>query len=198
MPFFPPTPTPSHVSAPAIIDPVHRFTSDSGYEIRRSKHSRPRRRWTVEWLGKTAGEMHGIRDFLHEVRGGALEFGWVHPTAFEFCVVGNTTPIQVSYPHGLVTGQAVAILVSTLPGLVGTTWGVTRLNSTLLTLNGSNAQGVAGYALINVYVPHAVAILSQDTWESPVKLIGPEQDESTYGPRRQGYFNWSVTIEETF
>jgi hypothetical protein len=192
VPDYPQFPTVSSVSAPMIIDEVYRYTTDQSYEIRRSKHSRPRRRYTLEYLGKQTYEMRLLRDFFGTVRFGALPFTWVHNTAEETVTVQGTTPVTLSYypvPHGLLTGQWVAVMAS--PGnAVNGGWRVTRVNPYDLTLDGSVAGG-AGSGQVRVYLPMAVGVFAQDAMTSPTKLIGPEA-----GTR--GYWNITVEIEELY
>ena len=194
MALFPNTPLPSSVSAPSIIDPVLRYSSDQGIEIRRSRTSRPRRRYTLDYLGKTTTEMRTLRDFLLTCRLGALPFQWIHPTAGDVGALSNTTPVVMTVLHGLVTGQWIAMGgPHPLSGL----WQITRLDIAHLALNGSSAAGVVADGAYAVYLPTAVAIFDQETWTAPTKLIGPEQTGG--GPtRREGVFSWSLQIEETF
>jgi hypothetical protein len=197
---FPSSPKPSHVSAPAIIDPLLRYSVDQGYELRRPRTSRPRRRYVVEWAGRADAEyhysygMHLIRDFLGTTRNGALPFQFIHPTASDVVTFSNTTPITLTYSHGLVTSQWV--YVTNAPTGLNGTWPVTRLDALNLTLNGSTAVGF-GQCLVAVYLPYAVARFDNDTWESPTKLVGPEQFDAS-GARRNGVFAWQLTIEELF
>src|ERR1044072_1570936 len=91
MALFPNAPLPSSVSAPAVIDPMLIYQVDQGYSLRRPRTSRPRFRYTVDWLGKRTDDMHIIRTFLLSTRLGALSFSWQHPTASEAVAVTNTT-----------------------------------------------------------------------------------------------------------
>ena len=101
MPDFPTVPVPSSISAPEVIDPMLSFGADMGYEVRRARHSRPRYRYTLEWLGKVTGDMRYIRDFLMQQRLGTLAFRWFHNTAKETGVlVHPTTPVTLSLPGG--------------------------------------------------------------------------------------------------
>lgn len=193
MPLYPMTPLPSSVSAPAIIDPAHRFASDSGYESRRPMHSRPRRRFTLEYLGKNTQQMRVIRDFLQACRFGAGQtIQFAHMTAFDTVPFANTTPIILTYYHGLVTGQWINI---GSPGFLAQPWRITRLNSTEIALDGTVASG-PGQCTVQQYLAHAVATFSEDTMPEPTKLIGPEQINA--GGNSSGFFNFVVTIEEIF
>ena len=190
---YPTVPTPSSISAPAIIDEAHSFVSDSGYETRRARHSRPRRRFTLEYLGKTTAEMRVISDFLMAHRfGSGQTFEWVHITAFDIVPALNTTPIILNYQHGLVTGMYINIGT---PAFLAQPWRITRLNPTMIALDGTVASGATNVS-VYTYLPYAVARMSEDTWESAVKLIGPEQLGTAGG--RTGFFNFSVSIEEVF
>jgi len=190
---YPVTPTPSSVSAPEIIEPMLEFMSDAQYSVRRALVSRPRRRWHLEYLGKPTADWRIIRDFLQLHRLGVTPFSFVHMTAFDVVPQTNTTPTWLNYQHGLVTGQWVNIS-SGPAGLIGQ-WQVTRVDSVYIILNGSVASGTAPVA-VEDYVPTAMARFSENTWESPSKIIGPEQI-GTAG-NRTGYFNFNVTIEELF
>src|SRR6476646_2305018 len=192
MPTYPLPPAPSHVSPPAIIDPMLSFASDQGYQIRRARTSRPRRRWTLGYLGKSVDDMRQIRDFLQQSRLGALEFAWAHPTAVDKVTVAATTPVTVQWRHGLFTGQWVFIANSPNPSINDQAFQITRFNEITITLNGTTAAGVNGLADAIVYVPHAVGIFRDDTFESPSTLIGPEQ--ILYTGRRTGFYSWSVDI----
>lgn len=193
MALFPLTPLPSSVSAPALVDPVLRFESDQGYVQRRPKRSRPLRRYTLDYLGKTTAEMRTLRDFVMEHRLGGLTCAFYHPTAVDRVVVLATTPVILQYTHGLLTWQYVYIGGSSHPGLVNTYWRVIRLNPTQLALEGSVASG-AGFADVVVYLPTAAVSFASDTWDSPTKLMGPE----AIGSFREGYFSFSVVVEEVF
>jgi hypothetical protein len=190
-PFIFTAPIPKHISAPAIIDEVHRFTTDQSHEVRRAKHSRPRRRYVVEWRGIHTGHMRLIRDFLGTCRYGALPFEFLHCTALDTVTVNATSPVSLIYntAHGLLTGQWIGVMSSPGQALNGF-WQVTRIDALRVSLNGSVAQG-SGPATTRVYLPQALAVFNADTWEAPVKLIGPEQNA-------QGWFNVSLTIEELF
>jgi hypothetical protein len=195
---FPLTPVPSHVSAPAFIDPMHVYATDSGVEIRRSKHSRPRRQYTVEWLGKSVADMRFIRDFvLNEARLGTLPFQWLHPTAIDRVNVFNTTPIILEYFHGMFTGQWVGVSGSPFPAANGFR-SITRVSASQLALTGTTGGAGAGTALAQVYLPNAVARFDQDQWTSPTTLIGPEQLTADAGVFRSGFYSWSLVIQEVF
>jgi hypothetical protein len=183
-------PLPSQISAPAIIDPMWSMDVDQGYQVRRSKHSRPRRRFVIDWLGRLTEDMHIIRDFLYELRLGVHTCEFLHSTSFDTAQAANTTPIILTYPkaHGYRTGQY--LWVTGIGALPTTIWQLTRLSQTQVALNGSTALG-ATPCFTNVYLPYAVVIAQSDTWESPQKLIGPE----AIG---QGAFNFSITLEEVF
>lgn len=197
MAFYPAVPIPSSVSAPAIMDPTHVFETDQGIQIRRAKHSRPRRRYTLEYLGKTTAEMRQIRDFLMTCRLGTLPFQWYHPTASDRVTVDDTqTPVLVYYQHGLVTGQMIGLING--PPHLNAFWQVTRLNDTTIALNGSIAGGPPAQADALVYLPTAVGVFASDTLESPEKLIGPEQWYPLGYQNRVGYFSFVVAIEEIF
>lgn len=194
---FPTLPRPSSVSPPAIIDPTLRYSVDQGYEYRRAIHSRPRRRWTLEWLGSTVTDMRVVKDFIMLQRLGAMDFAFWHPTAFETATVAPTTPISIFYVHGLVTGQWLIISsMPTNPSLEGQAFPIQRFTSTSLTLQGTTGAGVAGNCVVQVYAPHCKAVFNEDTWEQPATIIGPDQ---VGGPGlRQGYYNYQLQIEELF
>lgn len=191
MPDYPQFPVPSSTSAPAIIDEVYRFKSDQGYEVRRSQTMRPRRRYQLDYLGKTTHELRLIRHFFHFQRGGALPFSWWHGGAFEQVSVLASTPIIINFPtaHGLMDGQMLAVFQS--PGNAANGfWTITSFGTVSVTLNGSTSVG-AGLGLVSVYLPKAVGVFSEDTMPSAVKLLGPESGS-------RGRWNFSVQIEEVF
>lgn len=198
MPDYPQTPVPSSVSAPEYIDEILRFSTDSGYEVRRAKHSRPRRRFVLDYLGKSTSEMHTIRDFFGTLRFGLLPFSWWHPTAIEDVVFLNTTPIIISFngAHGLMTGSMLGIFTSPGGNARNGFYSISRVNSIQVSLNGSAAGG-AGVGSARVYLPNAVGVFSEDTMAAPVKLGGPETT-TRQGAMLDGYWNFSVTIEEIF
>lgn len=196
MALYPLTPVPSMVSAPEILDDMLSYRVDQGYEVRRAKYSRPRRRWSLEYLGKTTDEMRQIRDFLQQHRLGALDFTWQHPTAFDTALFVPATPQSVFWRHALFTGQWIVVYSSPNPTLVGGAFQVTYIDPITVTLNGTVASGDAGVGEVGVVVPHAVGRFQEGTMASPTTLIGPEQ--VPYGARRSGYFSFSVQIEETF
>lgn len=187
---------PSAVSAPAVIDSMLSYQTDQGYEVRRAEHSRPRRRWTLSYLGKTVDEMRLIRDFLQQQRLGALDFVWQHPTATDRALFDPTTPVTVRWRHGLFTGMWVAVGDTPNPGINNQAWQITRIDELTVTLTGTVAAGIAGNGDVRVWVPHAVGLFQSDTMESPETVIGPEQ--VPWVQRRSGVFSFSVTIEETF
>jgi hypothetical protein len=189
------TPVPSSVSAPALIDPSLSFVSDSGYETRRALHSRPRRRYTLDYLGKTTQEMREIRDFLqwHRFGAGPEAISFLHPTAFDNVQATATVPVTLHYAHELVTGQYVWL--SGAAPLGGRSWRITRLGTYDLSLDGSTAGGGITIA-VNNYFPNVVVRLNDGVMESPTKLLGPERlGTAGYPP---GIFSFSVTLEEVF
>jgi hypothetical protein len=193
MALYPNIPVPSSVSSPVVMDPMLEMMSDAGYSVRRALASRPRRSWTLEYLGKNTGDVRIIRDFLQANRLGVVSCSWLHPTAFDVVPQTNTNPTWLNYQHGLFTGAWVNIS-SGPAGLIGQ-WQVTRVDSQYIILNGSAASGVGNVA-VEDYVPNAIGRFSDNTWESPSKLIGPDQ-LGTAG-NRPGYFNFTVQIEEVF
>jgi hypothetical protein len=191
---FPLSPLPSSVSAPDVIDPMLRAVQDMGYEVRRTRHSRPRFRYTMDYLGKRTDEMRIIRNFLLQMRLGTLSFRWFHPTALDRQVLVNaSSPILLTYiyQHGLFSGMWVYLQEPIGPdAALQNAWQVTVHSPQVLSLNGSTSLG-SGNVTSRPFFPRAVARFSEDTWPSPAKLIGPEQDNA-------GAFNFSVVIEEVF
>lgn len=197
MPTFPTTVTPSSVSAPEVLDPMWTYEADAGYQQRRTRHSRPLRQWTLDFLGKTTDEMRQIRDFVQQQRVGVTEFGWFHPTAIDYVTVSPTTPVTVQWRHGLFTGQSVVMRSTPNTSINEAAWVITRIDEITVTLNGSVAGGVTGVGQVFLYVPRAVVVATQEgSFASPTKLIGPEQ--IPYGTQRGGIFSFTVTIREVF
>jgi hypothetical protein len=198
MAFYPQQPIPSSVSAPAYIDPALRFVTDSGYETRRARHSRPRRRYTLDYNGMSVADMRLVTDFLQSVRFGTGEtIQWFHPTAVETVPASNTTPIWLTFRHSMLTGQYIQIIAGPLAGA----WRVTRVAQSAIALDGSTAIGPTTVSLV-VYLPNAIARLADDVWESPTKLggtdrLGPEQPGAPYGVI-PGRFSFNVLLEEVF
>jgi hypothetical protein len=190
---FPDVPLASSVSAPALIDPMLVFRSDGQYEVRRALASRPRRRYTCEYLGVPTQQLRYLRDFLMFHRNGITPFQWRHPTAFNSVPSTNTSPVWLQFYHGLITGQWVNIGAG--PASLLGTWQVTRIDSAQIALNGTTAAG-GGNVVVSHYLPNAVARFNENTWESPTKLIGPEQLD--IDGRRQGFFSFAIQIEELF
>lgn len=169
------------------------YTSDGGYQTRRALASRPRQRYTLEYLGKNTQELRYLRDFLLFHRLGVTPFQYLHSTAHNTVPVTNTTPVWLQYQHGLITGSWVNI-GGGIPALVGQ-WQVTRVDSLNVILNGSTAAG-PGNVIVSNWLPYAVARFNENTWESPAKLLGPER--LSIDGQRPGYFSWSVVVEEVF
>src|ERR1043166_8479636 len=109
---FPTAPVPSHVSSPEVVDKVLQFETDQGYTVRRAQRSRPRRRFALEYLGLHVWEVRRLRDFFQRHRMSTLDFTWAHPTALEAAQILATTPVQLVYEHGLITGQWVGVFNS--------------------------------------------------------------------------------------
>src|SRR5262245_61824314 len=195
---YPGTPVPSMVSSPEIIDEMWSYASDQGYQFRRAKHSRPRRRYSLEYLGLTVPYVRVLRDFFQRQRLGVTSFAWAHPTAVDVAQCQPTTPVQLLYQHGLFTGAWVGISNSPNAGINGGFFPVTWLTDSSLSLNGTTAAGIAGTATVVVYLPRAVGRFQEDTWPSPATLIGPDQVPHAPTGRRTGNYNVLVTIEEIF
>lgn len=193
MALYPVNPPPSNVSAPAIIDPVLRYSTDAGYEVRRARVSRPRRRYTLDYLGQTTATLRLIRDFIASQRANVVPCQFYHPLAVDLATINNTTPVILTYEHGLVTGQWVGV-GGGFGGINGF-WQITRLGPFDISLNGTTSSGTGQVSVIQ-YLPQALVVFSEDTWPVPTKLIGP--DQIARGSFRSGYFSWSVTIEEVF
>lgn len=190
MAVYPFTPTPNSIQAPSVIDPMHMFTTDSGVTLRRPKHSRPQRRFQLDYLGKTTGEWRTIRDFLQQHRLGALPFEFLHVTGIENANYRSTTPVIVDMQHAFVTGQWVILYNSTPNTALTGGWRLTRINATAFSLDGSVAGG-AGTCQVGTYLPNAVGIFNDDTDPSPTKLMGPEN-----WTLLRGRFSFSVLVEE--
>lgn len=194
MAVFPLTPTPSSISAATLIDPHHQFVSDQGYEMRRAMHSRPRRRWRLDYLGKSSAEMHVFQDFFQQQRLGALPFEWLHSKASDQVHCTNSTPVWCILQHNYVSGQWVWINNSIPNTSLNGFWTITRIDAVTFSLNGSTAGG-DGTCNVVTYVPNAVGRFADGEMEAAQKLIGPEV-ASPYGQR--GKWSFAVLIEELF
>jgi hypothetical protein len=194
MPDFPQVSSATHidVSAPEIIDEMWAFQTDQSHIVRRAKHSRPRRRYTVEYKGAPTADMRIVRDFVLNGRHWINSFSWWHPTALEPVTFTDSTPIVLhfSITHALIDGQYVGVFQSPNGNARNGFYQITRGGTGTILLNGSTAGG-AGPGAIRVYLPNAIVVRAQDTWPSETKLIGPEAGS-------QGYWNLVVQIEELF
>jgi len=186
------------VSSPEVLDPMWQYQVDQGYQFRRAKHSRPRLRYTLEYLGLDVTNLRILRDFFQAQRLGVTSFTWVHPTAVDVAQVAATTPVSLTYLHGLWTGAWVVVSNSPNPGINGGSFQITRTAYNQYTLNGTTAAGIAGTATVQVYLPRAVGIFREDVWPQPAPLIGPDQTAHAPSGRRSGRYNTMVTIEEIF
>lgn len=191
---YPAFPVPASVSAPAYIDPLLRFQTDSSTEIRRSRYSRPRRQFVLEYLGRSTHEMRIIRDFLASMRFGTLSFSWWHPTALESCTFTASTPIVLHYTmnHGLLTGQYVGVFESPAGNAANGFWQITSGGTGTILLNGSTSIGT-GPGATRVYLPRAVARFSDDTYPSPAR-VNYGGGEGQAGTEQR--WSWQVLIEE--
>src|SRR5215831_19580341 len=198
MPTYPNTPRPSAVSAPELIDSMLSFSVGQGYSTRRSRWSRQRRRWTLEYLGLSTANLRILRNFLSYTRLGVLDFDWSHPTALEVATFQPTTPVTVLLNHGLVSGQMVGVSNTPNPGINGGFYTITVTSESSFTLNGTTAAGIAGTGNVVVYVPHMMVVMQDGVWPAPATLIGPDQIGVPSAGTRSGYFNATVTLEELF
>ena len=187
------------VSAPEIIDPVFEYQVDSGYSVRRSRWSRPRHRWTLEYRGLKTQDMRQIRDFVHFARLSQLDFAWQHPTALDLVLVSPTTPVTVGGFHGLATGQWIilySVPATPLPHMTGRAWQITRFDVLNLLVNDSVGQGIATNMYMQLYVPHMKIVAAEDSFPAPVTHRGPEQVRADLP--YPGYYAYTVTLEELF
>jgi hypothetical protein len=169
---------------------MHIFQTDSGVTMRRPQHSRPQRRYQLDYLGKVTAEWRIIRDFLQAQRLGVLPFEFLHMTATDAASYSNTTPVVVTMQHAYATGQWVSIGGSNPNTSLHGGWRITRLSSTTFSLDGSIAGG-AGTCQVYTYIPQAVGVFSEEGDASPIKLMGPESTTSS-----RGRFSFSVLIQE--
>ena len=191
---FPSTPIPASVHAPVILDPVLRFSTDAGYETRRSRWPHSLRQYLLEYKGLTTPQMRALRAFLQTtVRGAALSFTWTHPTAAEVVTADNGSPVTLTFGSsghpGVQSGEW--LFCAGINGTVNGAHQVASVTSTTVTLLGVNGGG-GGTGTAAVYLPVAGAMLGkEDVIPEPVKLIGPEKNAL-------GIWNWSLSIEERF
>ena len=194
MALYPLTPYPSSISVATIHDPLYRFESDFGYEVRRSRYPRPLRRYQLDYLGLTTAEMRVLRDFIITLRLGLLTHQW-HPVLapYDTVAITATTPVTLTFPgtHDYQVGQYLLVWLSTVPGLDGV-WRISARNAVQVLLE--NTVGVAGGTCeVRPYLPQCVVEMPEDTWDAPVKLIGPESLSST-----RGRFSLTIFIREIF
>lgn len=192
MPFFyPNTPLPANTHMATVIDPSLRFDVDQGYSLRRARHSRPRRLVQLDYTNLTTAEIRVFRDFLQQHRLTVTPFSYLNAVMGDLATASNTTPIVLTVSHAFMTGQWVGIFSSFTASLDGF-WQVTRLGPTTMSLMGSTALGT-GTCRVYQYFPYAIGHFPEDTWERPVKHIGPETADTD-----RARFAMSVTIEEIF
>jgi hypothetical protein len=196
MALFPQSPAASEVHPPEILDPSLAFRTDYGYIVARPRTSRPRRRFTVDYLGITTAERRTIQNFLTFVRLGAMEFQWFS-SVIELATFQPTTPVTVLMVHGMNTGMSVGVSNTPNANINGGVYTITVTSVSSFVLNGSTAAGVQGTGNVAIYLPHARAVVSQDTLASPTTLIGP--DRIMYpGEYYRGYHSMQLQIEECF
>ena len=192
---FPTSPAPASVSTAGLVDPVLRLRFDQGHESRRSRYSQGWRRYTLEYLGKTAAELRIFEDFYERVtRGGALSFDWTHPSPHTVTDASNASPIVVTTTaaHGLQTGDSVVIAGVLTNTNANGTHVVTYASATTFSLDGTTGNGAyGGGGTAAVHLPYAVWIVQNETWGPAAKLIGPDADA-------KGFFNFVITIEQRF
>src|SRR5262245_38338007 len=196
MALFPQSPVPSEVHPPEIIDPAATFDTDFGYRISRPRSSRPRRRFTLDYLGMSTAERRTILNFLYFVRLQANDMQWFS-SVIEVATFQPTTPVQVLLVHGMVTGMSVGVSNCPNPSLNGGVFQITVTSVSSFTLNGTTAAGIQATGNVAVYLPHARAVMSDDTYPSPTTLIGPDRVMYS-GEQYRGYHSFSVTVEELF
>jgi hypothetical protein len=193
MTFFPSNPLPASVHGPIVLDPAHRFETDSGVSLRRSKHSRMRRLFQLDYLGLYTVEMRGIREFLDDYRLTVYPFEWIHPVAWDTVTYSATTPIVLTFPaHLYRTGQWIGIANATHPILNGY-WPITRLTGAQLSVDTTASLGATGTCTVHTYLPRAIGYFPEDRFDAPVKLIGPDSTDGS-----KGRWNLTVMIEELF
>lgn len=195
MPTWPPVTTiaPYSCSPHGIIDPVLRFSSDQGYEIRRSRHSRSRRTYQLVYW-ENAHLIMLLLDFIErEIRGGALSFDWTYPYPMRITQITAATPnlVQTPWHHGLQTGDQVVITNSATHNGIRT---VTRVN-----LNNVSLQGTAGGSpeaaggLIAAYFPYMSLQLDGDA-------LAPPELQHSFGAFRdnESLARLTVSFKEEF
>lgn len=153
-------------------------------------HSRPRRRYQLDYLGMTTENVRFVRDFLISHRLGVTMFEWIHPTAFDTVPVSNTTPVVLTYFHEYQTGQWVVVSGATPNTSIIGVWPVQRLAANAISLTGTVAGG-ASTCDVRTYLPRARGFFPEGEWPGPAKLMGPESINSA-----RGRFSFSVIVEE--
>lgn len=163
------------------MDVVLKFESDQGYSVRRSRHSRNRRLYSLTYWA-TAHNLLQVLDFVErEIRGGALSFAWTYPYGQHIAFINNTVPnlVATTYVHGLQTGDQVAISNTATHNSIYT---VTRVNANTLHLqdtSGGSGEGPGGR--LAVHLPYASLQLENDTTPLPEPLhdYGPFIDDDS-------------------
>jgi hypothetical protein len=196
MALFPQDPAASEVHPPEIIDPSLSFETDYGYRIARPRTSRPRRRFTLDYLGLTTAQRRTILNFVQYYRLQSADFQWFS-SVIELATFQPTTPVNVLLVHGMVTGQWVGVSNTPNGNINGGIYQITVTTVSSFTLNGSTGAGAQGTGNVAVYLPHASLVAAQDTLASPTTIIGP--DRVNYpGEYYRGYHSMQLQIEERF
>jgi hypothetical protein len=189
---YPVLPAPASISAMTIIDPSYEMMTDFGYSIRRARYPRPRRFYTLTYLGLTTLELRFFQHFfvIHRLR--TTAFSWYPHLVYDTGTVLNTTPIRINVQHPYVGGQWVVIGESTVPNLNGF-YQVTTPDGDFLLLNNTTARGV-GTCHVGPFLPNAILRTSEDgELPAPEKLMGPESIDTS-----RGRFSMIVGVEEIF
>jgi hypothetical protein len=173
-------PSPTHISSPAIIDPILEMRADAGHSIRRSRYTRSWRRYRLEWIGITTQAKNYLQDHVERVlRGRANTFSWVHPYAQTITNILLGTPVHVQTVlgwHGVQTNDTV-VIANVLGTPINGTWTVTWQSAGQVSLNGSSTTtGWIGGGTMALQLDNVMLDLADDMWPSPERLIGRDQD----------------------
>lgn len=180
-------------SPPGLLDPVLRFSSDQGYEIRRSQWSRSRRTYQLVYWGNSH-ELTIILDFIErELRGGAASFDWSYPYPSAIFSINAGTPqvLSTQWAHGLQTGDSVIV---TNTNSHNGTYQVGRIHHTavqLLGTSGGSSEGTGGK--VTQFFPYMSLQLDGDSLQPPELSHG-------YGvfANNDGLARLTLTLREEF
>ena len=194
MPTWPGSPVPNSTEMLSPLRQLTTFQADSGFQLRRTRGIRARRRFQLTYLGLTADEATRIAYFMsEEIDNGAAPFDWVERSDNSIKVLEiNAGTVNVSpYHHGLSPGWYVRIDHSTTYSSTVNYQVNTVPTANHFTLVGQSASDFSGNLRFRHSMPSAyVTLTGSNEVPSMGKQLGPRRD-------RKGVFSYVIGIEES-